>query len=57
MLAPPSGIEPSPPTLEGEGLTSGAPGRSLRESLSAEKFEGQIEKVTKYWGGGVGASL
>lgn len=41
MLAPPSGIEPSPPTLEGEGLTSGPPGRPLRESLSQRSLRGK----------------
>ena len=29
ILAPPPGIEPSPPALEGEVLTTGPPGKSL----------------------------
>ena len=30
ILAPQPGIEPTPSTLEGEGLTTGPPGKSLR---------------------------
>ena len=29
ILAPQSGIEPAPPALEGEVLTTGRPGKSL----------------------------
>ena len=29
ILAPPPGIEPTPPALEGEVLTTGPPGKSL----------------------------
>ena len=34
ILAPQPGIEPTPPALEGEVLTSGLPGKPLERSLT-----------------------
>ena len=36
ILAPHPGIEPAPPALEGEVLTTGLPGKSLINSSEAE---------------------
>ena len=33
ILAPWPGIEPAPPALEGEGLTTGPPGKSHGQSI------------------------
>ena len=35
ILAPRPGIEPVPPAMEGEVLTTGSPGMSLRDSLNS----------------------
>ena len=42
ILAPEPGIEPTPPALEGEGSTTGLPGKSLESNLLRKK-----EKIIK----------
>ena len=37
ILAPPPGIEPAPPALEGKVLTTGPPGKSLVEEFTGEE--------------------
>ena len=46
ILTPRLGIEPTPPALEGEVLTTGLPGKSL-ELLYY--FLNQISIIKKYW--------
>ena len=38
ILAPRPGIEPAPPALEGEVLTTGPPGKSADSVLSISRF-------------------
>ena len=38
ILAPQPGIEPTPPALEGEVLTTGPPGKSLDSSFKVLSF-------------------
>ena len=39
ILAPQPGIEPAPPTLEGEDLTTGPPGKSPYRSFKKKKIK------------------